>query len=258
VLDGFRLTHLTDFHRGRVTPDDLLAGAVNVAAALRPDAVMLTGDFVDRDHRDATPLARLLRPLTQAAPFGVWGCLGNHDYGTDANRVAAALEGEGGVRVLRNDAAPLAPGLWVAGIDDTWRGRADPAAALRRVPGDAATVFLTHNPVGVFGCDRRTCVALAGHTHGGQVCVPGLPPRRPGGMDGFPYVEGWGVFDRARLYINRGVGMSGLPLRLCCRPEIAVFTLRRGDGPPRGPRSLTVRAYDKAVRALKKSGPAFR
>jgi predicted MPP superfamily phosphohydrolase len=89
---------------------------------------------------------------------------------------------------------------------------------------------------------------LSGHTHGGQVRLPGLAARVPPDMTGFPLVDGWGLFDRARLYVNRGVGMTGIPLRFRCRPEVALITLRRGDGPPVTRPDLAERAFRKAKR----------
>ena len=74
-----------------------------------------------------------------------------------------------------------------------------------------------------------------------------LPPHLPPGMEGFPYVAGWGVFDQARLYISRGVGMMGLPLRFRCRPEVALFTLRRGDGAPMAAPGISAKVYRKVV-----------
>ncbi len=248
ALDGLRLVHLTDLHQGPVTPREVIADALRATKALRPDAVMITGDFVHRHWGDACPLARLLAGL--APPLGVWGCLGNHDY-SSASRITSALA-SGGVRMLRNAAAPLAPGLWVAGIEDTLRGRPDAGAAMAPVPRGAAAVFLTHNPVGVFACDRYPWLVLAGHTHGGQIRIPGVPPRFPPGMDGFPYIAGWGVFDRARLYISRGVGMGGVPFRFRCRPELACITLRRGDGPPRAAGGLASRALDGGIRLARR------
>lgn len=228
--DGLTVAQMTDLHRGRCTPDRTIRRAVTAAAAARPDIVVLTGDFVNRDPADAAPLARLLRPLQ--APLGVWGCLGNHDY-HDPDHITAALEQGAGVRILRNASAPLAPGLWIAGIEDIVRGRPNSLAALAGVPEKEATVFLTHNPTGVWKVAARPYLVLSGHTHGGQICIPGLPPRVPPGMEGFPLIAGWGIFDRARLYVSRGVGMSMLPMRFACRPEVALITLRRGDAPPR-------------------------
>ncbi len=246
ALDGLRVAHLTDLHRGPITPDDVLVRALAAARDLSPDAVMLTGDFVHGHHRDAAPLARLIAESGLSPRRGLWGCLGNHDYSSSADEVTRALADGAGVRMLRNEAAELAPGLWVAGIEDTLRGRPDPAKAVAAIPPATAAVYLTHNPVGVFGVDTRPWLVLAGHTHGGQIVLPGLPPHFPPGMDGFPLIAGWGVFDRARLYVNRGVGMGMVPLRLNCRPEVALFTLHRGDALPGREPGLAVRALCRA------------
>ncbi len=243
------VAHLTDLHRGPITPDEVIRQAIAATKALQPDVVMLTGDFVHSHHRDAAPLAEMLTELRPR--LGLWGCLGNHDYGSSSQKLTAALA-EGRVRMLRNTAAEITPGLWVAGVDDYQRGHPDPEAAMAPIPKGAAVIYLTHNPIGVFGCDRHAWLALAGHTHGGQIRIPGVTPRFPPGMKGFPYIAGWGVFDRARLYINRGVGMGMVPLRLNCRPEVALFTLRRGDALPVPAPGLVVRAFHGARRAAGK------
>ena len=243
ALDGLRVAHLTDLHRGPITPDDVLVRALAATTSLKPDAVFLTGDFVHGHHRDAAPLARLLVESGLSPRLGVWGCLGNHDYSSSADEVTRALADIAGLRMLRNEAAEIAPGLWVAGIEDTLRGRPDARKAVAAIPASAAVVYLSHNPVGVFGVDENPWLVLAGHTHGGQICLPGLPPHFPPGMDGFPLIAGWGVFDRARLYVNRGVGMGMVPLRLNCRPEVALFTLHRGDALPGHKPGLTMRAF---------------
>jgi len=247
-LDGVTVVQLTDLHRGRCTPDRTIRRAVRATVALRPDIVVLTGDFVNRDPADIDPLATLLRPLK--ARLGVWGCLGNHDY-HDAPRVVRTLEERAGVRMLRNRNAEIAPGLWMAGIEDTMRGHPNSRAALSGVPEGAATIFLTHNPVGVWKVNDRPDLVLAGHTHGGQVCLPGLPPRFPPGMEGFPQIAGWGVFDQAKLYISRGVGMTMLPLRFNCPPELAHFTLRRGTAAPRRISGASGRAVDTVIHAAR-------
>jgi uncharacterized protein len=254
-LDGVTLAHLTDLHRGTVTPDEVLRQALRLVRDLQPDLVALTGDFVDAQPSDAVQLAAMMGEEWDGfrPPLGVWGVLGNHDYSISADDVAAAIE-RAGVRILRNGSARTAKGLYVAGIEDTLNGEPDHDAALRDVPRQgAATLFLTHNPTGVFGVARRQCLALAGHTHGGQVRIPGMSPHLPPGMDGFPLVAGWGIFDQARLYVNRGVGMVALPIRFRCRPEIAVITLRRGDRAPRQLPGLTEKAMRKAARAARRA-----
>jgi predicted MPP superfamily phosphohydrolase len=248
-LEGTTIAQLTDLHRGHNTPDATIRQAVAAAVALDPDLVVLTGDFVDHDPKDAVPLQEMLKPLHPR--LGVWGCLGNHDYHGSAEKVVDYLTADGTVRMLRNENHLLVPGLWIAGIEDLVSGRPDTGKALSGIPGDAATVFLTHNPVGVWSCSDKPHLVLSGHTHGGQICVPGMTPRLPPGMAGFPLVAGWGLFDKARLYVSRGVGMSMLPLRLRCRPEVAFFTLRRGDIPPYALPTAAGRAAGKAERLLR-------
>jgi predicted MPP superfamily phosphohydrolase len=254
-LDGMTIAHITDLHRGPVTPDHVLRQALRIVRDVAPDLVAFTGDFVDSQPPDAVQLAAMIREEWAGfkPEFGLWGVLGNHDYGVSADEVAAAIE-KAGVRILRNASARAAKGLYVAGIEDTLNGEPDHAAALARVPeSGAATLFLTHNPTGVFGVARRKCLALAGHTHGGQVRIPGMAPHLPPGMDGFPLVAGWGIFDQARLYVNRGVGMVALPIRFRCRPEVALITLRRGDTPPKQLPGLTEKAIRKATRAARRA-----
>ncbi|MBC8101109.1 MAG: metallophosphoesterase [Cytophagales bacterium] len=249
AMEGVTVAQLTDLHRGPHTPDATIHQAVAAVVALKPDLIVLTGDFVDGDPSDAVPLREMFQPLR--ARLGIWGCLGNHDYYGSVDQVAKTLTDSGEIRLLRNESHLLAPGFWIAGIEDTSQGYPDTPRALAAIPPGAATLFLTHNPVGVWTCTNRPLLALAGHTHGGQIRIPGLPPRLPPGMQGFPLVAGWGLFDRARLYISRGVGMSMLPLRLGSYPEVAFFTLRRGDSPPRTLPTLAGRAARKAERVLR-------
>lgn len=244
ALDGMVIAQLTDIHYGPVTPTKTIRDAVEIVAREKPQLVALTGDFVHGSVEQAVRLAPLLKPL-ESAPFGVVATLGNHDYPKYSGEgVARALRGAG-IPVLRNESRPVAPGLTVAGIEDTLRGHPDAERALARVPERDACVFLTHNPTGVWGATRRSCLALAGHTHGGQVRLPGLPAHRPPGMAGFPLVEGWGTFDRAQLFISRGVGLGGVPFRFFCPPEVALITLKRGNSSPQKVPSLVGRGLNQ-------------
>lgn len=248
--EGFVIAHLTDLHRGAPTPDSVIQQAITLAQAAQPDVVVVTGDFVERFPEDAEPVAKMLKTLTPR--YGIWGCLGNHDYAIDAGLVTAHLEQHCTLKMLRNSATELAPGLWISAIDDIMYGQPDTKAALANVPEDASLIFLTHNPRGVLEVSKRSCVALAGHTHGGQVVLPGFPAPVPSGMNGFPMVAGWGVFGDANLYISRGVGMSSLPIRFNCRPEVALVTLRRGTEVPKTTSDLPGRAVRKAARVARK------
>lgn len=225
ALDGLKVAQLTDPHRGNLTPDAVIREAVRKAAAFEPDLVVLTGDYVRWDVADATPLAKMLAPLQPR--LGMLGVLGNHDY-LYPDAIARKLTDHAGVTMLRNGAHEVAPGLWTAGIEDTLKGVPDTKKALKTVPEDAALLFLTHNPVGVREVQDRACVALAGHTHGGQVRAPGFKPHVPPGMEGFTQIDGWGKYGKARLYVSRGIGCTAFPLRINCPPELTLLTLRTG------------------------------
>jgi predicted MPP superfamily phosphohydrolase len=197
----------------------------------------VTGDFISYSAiRGDTELSQLRDVLTHLprGRLATLGILGNHDYGENWSQpeVAARVVREAeraGVRMLRNETQAVS-GLDIIGVDDLWARRGDPAAALRARANDAALV-LVHNPD---AADEQAWPdykgwMLAGHTHGGQCKAPFLPPpllpvRNKRYVRGFVPVSD----DPARtLYISRGVGHL-TKARFNVRPEIAVFTLRRG------------------------------
>jgi uncharacterized protein len=222
-LDGLKVAHLTDFHAG-CTPFNVLEEAINLANMQKPDLFLLTGDFVEWNPLHMPRMADLLNQLQ--APLGLWGVMGNHDYYGDGAQVEQILREKTRIQLVHNTAYPLAPGLFIGGIEDTMRGNPDAQSVKALVPEDAACLFLTHNPTGVKYVQDRDWIAFAGHTHGGQVRLPLIPYHYPPGMEDFHQIEGWGDYGKARLYINRGVGCTAWQIRFYCRPEVAIFTLR--------------------------------
>jgi predicted MPP superfamily phosphohydrolase len=233
ALAGARLVQISDLHVGPKVSDEYLVGCLEKVAALRPDILVFTGDFLTYSHPRGDAQYGQLRDVLAHLPQGrlaTLGILGNHDYGRAwsespvAARVAAVAE-RAGVRVLRNSCATV-EGLDFVGVDDLWSGQADPVRALGCRSGEAA-IILCHNPDTL---DVRPWAGyqgwiLAGHTHGGQCKPPFLPPplvpvrnRR--------YVAGEVALDDGRrLYVNRGLGHL-LQVRFNVRPEITSFTLR--------------------------------
>ncbi len=212
-----RLLHWTDLH-GR----NLSRMRWNAPA---PDLIAFTGDLAtagrDLPRTEAT-LARMdaIWPAA-AARFAV---LGNHDRRTGRAAVIARLEAHG-YTVLANR-GELWRGVWIAGTDDPHRGRPNLAAALDGAPQGAPTLLLTHSPelfpqAVAAGVD----LALAGHTHGGQVRLPGIGALLTASRLGRRYVMGEYREGRTLLFVSRGLGTVHLPLRLFCPPEIAVFDL---------------------------------
>ena len=222
ALQGLRVAHLTDFHRSRHTDDRLLRHAVAAANLARPDLILLTGDYVTRDPQDIAPCAHILAPLR--ARLGVCAILGNHDYSTDGPAVELHLR-ELGFDVLLNRSLLLPNGLRIVGLDDDRFHHTDVPQAFRDVQPNEPTLVMAHNPALVERLADRECVVFSGHTHGGQVRVPVLTRREIRRIGAKHYAQGWYTVGKAKLYVNRGLGRVGIPLRLFCRPELALFTL---------------------------------
>ncbi|MGH8059390.1 MAG: metallophosphoesterase [Candidatus Entotheonellia bacterium] len=226
ALQGLRLVQLTDIHVGNFLKQERLEEYVRVVNELGPDLVALTGDFIGSSPQFIRPCAKALGKLR--AKQGVFACLGNHDHWVGAHTMTSALEAAG-VEVLRNEGRRLlirdVP-LNVAGVDDPWRGTADFDQALADLHPAAPTVLLCHQP-DLFPAAARRGVALtlSGHYHGGQIKLP-LP-----GFSLSPahlisrFVEGLYRSGRSQLYVSRGIGVTGPPIRLNARPEITLLHL---------------------------------
>jgi predicted MPP superfamily phosphohydrolase len=247
ALDGLRVAHLSDFHLSRIVPRDYLEACVATAMAERPDLVLLTGDFVTRKPYYVTNIPELLRPLS--APLGVYAVLGNHDACVSAAGISTAVEASG-ARVLRNrNERVTANGaeLWLAGIDSPHHPQYSAAGwkraqwdrvyrrfvdtALRDIPSDAFSILLAHSPDVIRDAARRGVdLVLSGHTHGGQVRFPLLGATVVPSRYGHRYAAGLFQVEDTLLYVSRGLGTVRFPLRFLCRPELAIFTLRKQSG----------------------------
>lgn len=226
-----RVAQLSDLHLGPFVPAPRVRRWTDAATAARPDLVVVTGDLVDR-RRPAAP-ERVARALARLRPpLGVWAVWGNHDhdaYPDGPAALRAALEAAG-AGVLENDGVRLRDDLWLAGVDDLRRGAPDPARALAGAPDGAARLLLAHNPDGLPALASGAAgLALCGHTHGGQICAPGVGPLVTASRHGRRFAAGF-VAAPVPAYVSRGLGVAGaLPLRLGCLPELPLFELRPED-----------------------------
>jgi hypothetical protein len=234
---GLRIVQISDFHFEEFTEAAFLEIVVRKVNALAPDLVVLTGDFVSRgplprhiaakmSYHCAELLSRLACPLRYAI-------LGNHDCMVNSRAVTDALVTHG-IPVLANRCVPLERDgrrLWLAGIEDVLEQRPDLAAALPAGgnPDREPVILLAHEPdFADLVVRHQVALVLSGHTHGGQVRFPLLPPVHLPEM-GTRYVEGlFRLGDHMQLYVNRGIGTVGVPFRLWCPPEITVITLAQG------------------------------
>jgi predicted MPP superfamily phosphohydrolase len=231
-LDGLVVVHLSDLHAGFAPSLNLRATrkAVDLTLAARPDLVVITGDVAGGPFGEAR-LRRQLRRLH--APLGVFAVLGNHDHGDSKAPFVGASDPrivtESGVRLLVNEAVSVARGdSWVqiGGVDDSTGGNDDlPAvlALLDRRPNVLRLLLTHHAEVALQAEPGDFHLALAGDTHGGQICMPLPRGSVPLSDPGAQFVDGFHDVDGRPLYVTRGVGTSLLPFRAFCRPEIVVF-----------------------------------
>ena len=219
---GLRVLLVTDLHTGPFLAPAALASVFRRLSRLAPDLILVGGDVATTRVEDLDRFEPALRLLQ--APLGVFGVLGNHDHYTGEPLAVARFLERAGIQMLMNRAVTLERGgavLHLAGIDDLNSGAPDLEAALAGPPH----LLLSHNPDVFFvAALRGVPLVLSGHTHGGQVRIPGLPVLVR--MSRFRLDEGHFASGDAQLVVSRGLGVSGIPLRVACPPEAVLLTLR--------------------------------
>lgn len=223
----FRIGFVTDTHIGPIIRAKDVDRALSLLRTASPDLLLLGGDYICESPRFAPDAAAVLGAHGAATPFGALAVLGNHDYSCDAPRLTSLLERQG-VRVLRNDSAPIptdSGDLWIVGIDDAILGTPDLQRAFSNVPRHGATVALWHEPDWAAETARfGPLLQLSGHSHGGQVRLPFLGNiAAPSG--GRRYVAGLNVAAGMPIYSSRGVGVYRPPIRFRCPPEVTLISL---------------------------------
>jgi predicted MPP superfamily phosphohydrolase len=220
---ALRVGFASDFHAGAMTDDRVLAEACAALTAMRPDVLLLGGDFVSVRGADVKRIAPRLAAIP--APLGKFGVLGNHDIHADHALIETCLE-RAGIRIITNRHVRLpAPydDVAICGLDDAMAGTPRPDLALDGVSG--TRIVLMHSPDGLASIgDREFDLALCGHTHGGQISLPwGTPIIVPGGRLSRRYCRGRyqvGCDEQNALVVSHGVGCSALPIRLFAAPEV--------------------------------------
>jgi len=231
-FEGFKIVHLSDFHLYPHTQIEFIERVVRITNSLKPDLIALTGDYVSGyEARNSEAIFELAPVLsTLSAKHGVFTVLGNHDHMTSKQVVIAGLK-ESGLPVLINDGVTLRRGqqtLYLAGLDDGRRSHPDLSKALEKRPGHVPTILLIHEPdfADTYSSDGTISLQLSGHSHGGQIRLPGVGalalPRY-----GRKYDQGLYRVQDMWVYTTRGIGVTGPPIRINCRPEITEITLVR-------------------------------
>lgn len=228
-LDGFKILQMSDFHLYPYTQPELVQQAVNLCNTRNADLVALTGDYVWLRAEAIFELTAILSGLQ--ANHGIYAVIGNHDIWTDVNVVRSGFDGQR-IPVLMNQGLPISVGkgsFYLAGLDDGQSGRPDLQAALEDAPSGVPVVLLFHepDPADKVSLDGRVDLQLSGHSHGGQVRLPGI------GAFILPYLGrkyDYGLYrvNQMWLYTNGGIGTISVPVRYRCPPEITEIILVRG------------------------------
>jgi predicted MPP superfamily phosphohydrolase len=224
---GLKIGQLSDLHCQDLRSVARTVRAVQLLLAQKPDVVFLTGDYItDRRGKNWMPAcAAALAPLKQV-PRGVFASLGNHDWaGHQQDQVTRELE-QIGFHVLRNQSAPLpgASNVWLVGMDSYTQNAQNPIHALDGVPKSAVKILLMHEPDYADEAPLGFALQVSGHSHAGQVRLPGLPPLHCP-QYGRKYPEGLQQADHHLVYTTRGVGMMGPQIRAFCPPEVTILTI---------------------------------
>lgn len=234
AFHGLRLIHVSDTHFGPFVSMAYLKQSVKVANQLHGDLIILTGDYMHRTPRSLEPGIKVLAGLK--AKYGSVAVLGNHDHweGTERSKQVFA---EIGVPLVDNHRIFLTPegltarvrhpelALCLAGLGDLWADDVLPGQALEGVPREMPRIILSHNPdTAEMMNGHRVDLMLSGHTHGGQVRIPLYGPPKCGKY-GRKYIGGLCHGPSCPVVVSRGVGMSGVPVRLGVPPELGVITL---------------------------------
>lgn len=228
---GFTIGMMSDIHSSVFMNKDDMSVYVRAMNELKTDLIVVTGDFVNSKTEEVHPFAEAFSELK--AEHGVYGCLGNHDFfARDVEFVAKKVD-ECGVRLLRNDAVKVykeGSFLNLLGVDDIGRN-VDPTEymtkALSFAHNDQPKILLCHKPYYFQQANELgIALTLSGHTHGGQVVFGKVENTRVTlAALASKYVSGLYSLGSSQLYVNNGIGYTGLPLRINCPAELTVITL---------------------------------
>jgi predicted MPP superfamily phosphohydrolase len=236
-LEGLRVLHVSDTHYGPFVAMPYLRDVFDRANALRPDLVLLTGDYVHYSPESVEPGIEVLSRLK--ARFGAVAVMGNHEHWEGTAYCQAQFKKIGLPLIdnanlfltssgLRSDAVP-GHSLCLAGIGDLWEDEVDFEKALAGAPADMPRLLLSHNPDAAekVAAGQRIDLMLSGHTHGGQIAFPLIGAPVSPSRFGDKYIGGLCQGPNCRVLVSRGVGMAGIPLRFGVPPELGLITLHR-------------------------------
>lgn len=221
-----RIVQLCDFHRGPWVDESLIRRAGDMARSADPDLVVITGDMVTGTPSLIWSCLDALGAIP--SPLGTYAVLGNHDWRAGAAEIRTAME-TAGITVLSNATIQLGhrgEHIWLLGMEDLWSPAHSLSETLSAVDDNAPSILLCHNPDIFSGAVRNGIeLVLSGHTHGGQIRIPGFGPLLVPIQEGRWLASGLRRRGGTQIYVNRGIGVVAPPVRLFCRPEVALIRL---------------------------------
>ncbi|MBI3398199.1 MAG: metallophosphoesterase [Deltaproteobacteria bacterium] len=229
AFEGFRMCQITDVHHGPFVGLGFIEGIVDKANSLNHDLMVLIGDYVFGSRKYIEPAISVLGRLK--SPHGVLAVLGNHDHYEGAELTKDVFS-KYNIPVITNSHRLVEiknKAVCIAGVGDFYEDMQDLRAALKGVPDDIPRILLSHNPdyAEVMPKTERVDLVLAGHTHGGQIRLPfSIAPVNMSNY-GQRYTGGLVKLTHTQVYVSRGIGMVGFPVRFNCPPEITMITLTK-------------------------------
>jgi len=230
-FNGLVVAHLSDLHIRKYGARE--RRVVARLAESPPGVIVITGDLT-REGSDPAAIRQFLTALRDLKPtFGIWAVLGNHDHWHPVAPSKDSIRqfyNTAGAALLVNEGGRIGRGLdtlSLIGVDDPFSGYVNLGESLKGMQRTPFAILLSHSPEIFMKADLiKFDLVFAGHTHGGQVRLPGIGALwLPAGSE--PFDAGWFYGQNARMYVTRGIGTSILPVRLFCRPELALITLKR-------------------------------
>ena len=227
-FNDYRIVHISDIHLGQWISAKRIEGVVNLVNKLKPDLVAITGDSVSYVVNE--PVLDMLRFLKNLKPKDVTvAVLGNHDHWVGADEIRKVMD-ESKIIELENDVYTLRRGdarLYIAGVDSITLEKQDLDAVLRKLPSSGPAILLAHEPdfADESAATGRFSLQLSGHSHGGQMIIPGIgTPFRGSEFRKYPLGE-YQVGNMVQ-YTNRGLGTNVFWIRINCPPEITIIRLQ--------------------------------
>lgn len=222
VKSPLKIADLTDLHtRGMGRPERKVLA---ILAREKPDVILVTGDTLADPFGNYAACMEVYKRLSALnAPLGVWFVRGNWENKSPV-RHERQFYHEAGINLLVDQNHQLRPDVWLIGLDDPSTSTPNLRQAFQGVPQNVYTIVAFHAPAFFRFIAGQANLVLTGHTHGGQIRIPFVKPFwLPSGSG--PYLEGWYEEKGSRMYVNRGVGMSEIPARFLCSPEVAIITV---------------------------------